>query len=486
MTSLDTIFNFAKFQYIEKYWVKNVPTDYPADATVDFSTQYDSEDTRQAVLTMEASLGTDESVVTEALPEDTYVSEYLGTFDVESRVDEEGNTIPLGRILLSPVQVQNSDAVDGVVALHYNEDNSTWENIEDAAIEDGYVYGTVESLSPIAVFTYRKDLEVKEGYLWKGLVGVYANGNPVRVYTTEEGKKVIENKITGKQYELTDKDTVLFGGTSDGTPLETTSISVEAGEYPKLSIKCGSQSPDVVTTLGTANVVVNDAKLGSVTGSSGKVHTDVVNITLNNTELSWTGAGESITYLASGNKDANADYTPETVATLNAPFYTKKVNVKFNNVKTQLGYVAANTGMTYTQEVNAEIKGGEIEYILLCASNGHTGSVVATVEGVKGTILQTNNRGIVDSVKATIKDCEITNLFVAGDDTDSTVTGITNLINLDIGKGTYKLIPGTQSGVEMTADVAAQTVGKVKYSRSADIEFADNTKSVLGDKLVLK
>ena len=39
-----------------------------------------SKEERQAVLEMEASLGTDESVVTEALPEDTYVSEYLGTF----------------------------------------------------------------------------------------------------------------------------------------------------------------------------------------------------------------------------------------------------------------------------------------------------------------------------------------------------------------------------------------------------------------------
>lgn len=488
MTSLDTIFNFAKFQYIEKYWNKVVPTDYPEDSGVEFSTRYDSEETRVAVLEMEESLGTEESVVADALPEDTYVSSYLGTYNV-SLVDEEGNeteTLEDGRILLSPVRVESSDAVSGVVALHYNEETSEWENIEDAGIVDGFVYGTVESLSPIAVFTIRRDLEVKEDYLWKGLIGVYANGNPVKVCMNDNNEGVIINKITGKSYVITSTDTVLFGGTSDGTPLESTSISVEPGEYPKLSIKAGSQSPTVQTSVKSVNLVMNSAKVASISGSSGCVHTDEVNFTINDCEYSWMGAGESITYLKSGNVDANKGYTPENVNTLAAPFWIKKVNVVLNNVKTTLGYVGPNTGMTFTKEVVAEINGGEIEYLLMCASNGHTESVVATINGVKGNIFQTNNRGIVDSVKASVKDSDISSLFVAGDNTDATVTGLTKLINLDIGNGKYTLIPGTQSGVEMTADVAAETVGKVKYSRTADMSFADNTKSVLGDKLVVK
>ena len=488
MTSLDTIFNFAKFQYIEKYWSQVVPDDYPEDATVEFSTRYDSEETRSAVREMEQNLGTEESVVTDFIPEDTYVSGYLGTFNVNSIVNEDGDPVVPedGKVLLSPVSVENSDAVTGVVALHYNEESSTWENIEDAAIVDGYVYGTINSFSPVAVFTIRKDIEVKEGYLWKGLIGVYANGNPVKVYTTEDGKKVIENKISGKQYELTTTDTVLFGGTSDGTLLDSTSVSVEAGDYPKLSIKAGSQSPTVQTTVGTVNVTVNDAKLASVSGSSGCVRTDVVNITLNNCELNWIGAGESITYLKTGNVDANAGMTPATVNTLNSKFWNKKVNVKYNNVTTELGYVGPNTGMTYTQNIVADITGGKIDYLLLCASNGHTDNVEATVSGVEAKIFQTNNRGIVDNVKATIKDSNIEKLFIVGDNTDTTVNGVTNSVNLDIGKGTYKLIPGTQGGVEMTADVAAEVVGKIKYSRSANMSFAENTKDVLGDKLVLK
>lgn len=487
MTSLDTIFNFAKFQYIEKYWNQGIPTDYPADATVEFSDTFDTEDERLAVREMESSLGTEESVVTDALPENTYVSSYLGTYNVQEIINEDGEVeIPENnRYLLSPVRVENSDAVDGVVALHYNAETEEWENIEDAAIEDGYVYGTIQSLSPVAVFTIRKDIEVKEDYLWKGFIGVYANGNPVRVYTDDEGHKLIENKITGKSYELTTTETVLFGGTSDGTPLDNTNISVETGEYPYLDIKAGSQSPEINTTLKKATVVVNDATIGCVSGSCGKVHTDVVNITLNNVVLSWTGAGESITYLKTGAVDANKDYTPETVDKT-APFYTDKVNYVMNNVTTTLGYVSANTGMTYTREVNAKITGGNIQYLLLCASNGRTGTVNATIDGVKAEIFQTNNRGIVEKVTATIDNSEIEKLFVAGDNTDSTVNGFTKSINLDIGKGTYQIIPGTQNGVEMTSDVAAETVGKVKYSRSANVTFADNTKDVLGSKLVLK
>ena len=388
--------------------------------------------------------------------------------------------------IVGGLAIEVNDSVSGIVGLHYNEQINGWEKIEDAEIVNGYAYGTVESLSPIAVFTVKKDIEVKEDYLWKGLIAVYGNGNPIRVYTNENNEGVIENKLTGKSYTLTSTETVLFGGTSDGTPLNKTSIAVEAGEYPKLDIKAGSQSPTIQTSVGTINLVINDAKVGSVSGSSGCVHTDLINFTINNSEFSWLGTGESITYLKSGNVDANKGYTPETVNTLKAPFWTKKVVLNLNNVKTELLYSSANTGMTFTKEVIVNINGGEIDYILLCASNGYTESVTGTISNVTGNIFQTNNRGIVNNVKAEIKDSVIPNLFVAGDNTDKTVNGVTNKVAIDIGKGTYTLIPGTQNGVEMTSDVAAKTVDKIKYSRSANITFADNTKDVLDGKLIMK
>ena len=494
MRSLDTISNFAKFQYIEKYWEKEVPKDLPEDAGVIITTRFDTEDERVAVLDMEANLNTEESVVAPVLPENTFVSGYLGTYNVTEIIDGENSEEPaegeesngLIPVLLSPVRVENSDAVDGVLAMHYNPETNEWVQVEDAAIrEDGYVYGTLNSFSPIAVFTFRKDLESKTGYLQKGQIIVYANGNPVKVYTTEEGKKVIENKISGKQYELTSTVTVLVGGSGDGTALDSTDIEICEGDYSTLAIQAGSYSPEVDTTLKVANLLANDCKLNSICGSAGHVHTDLVKMTLNNVTASWMGTGASICYLASGAVDANKDFTPDTVDET-APFFTKKVVLKATNLTTQLGYVSARTGMTYTKEIEAEFVGGKVDYILACASNGRTGSVKIKVDGVTAQFFQSNNRGIVESVNATIENSKIDNLCVLGDPTDSTVTGVTKSVSIDIGKGTYTLLPGTQGGVAASKEVIDAVVGKVKYSRSADITISQETKDLLGDKLIMK
>lgn len=476
MKSIDTLTHFAKFQYIEKYWTREVPDDYPIDADVEFDTQYDTIEEYEAVKEMESQLGTEESIVTEFIPEDNYVSDYLGTYNV-FRIDEDST----GPVLLSPNRIPDNV---GVIAMHYND--GTWENVEDVEVVDGYAYGTLDSLSPVSVFLTKKDIEVKEGYLWKGMIAVYANGNPIRVYTNEDNKGIIQNKVTGKEYEITSTETVLFGGSSDGTVIDECNISVEAGEYPSLDIKGGSQSPEVQTTNKLIKITAKDAKLGCISGAAGKVHVDELIINMKNVELAWFGAGESYTYLASGNKDANAGLTPDTVD-LNAPYWCKKVTIKAENVKTTLAYASANTGMSYTKEVKMDIVGGEIAYMLFCGSNGRTGSVTGSVSGgCVGQIFQTNNRGIVESVNVSIDDSDIQNLFITGDATDSTVTGVTKAVSLDIGKGTYALKLGTQGGVELTQEEATDVVGKIKYSRSANMTFDENVKSVLGDKLVLK
>ena len=478
MKSIDTISNFAKFQYIEKYWTKTVPTDIPKDATVSFSLKFDSDEEKDAVQEMEQNLGSEESVIVDFIPEDSFVSDYLGTYNVSENEDSEETED--GKILLSPQSIPDNV---NVIAIHYN--GEEWENITDVEIRDGYAYGSVTSLSPIAVFATKKDIEVKEGYLWKGFIAVYANGNAVRVFTDEDGKGKIQNKVTGKSYELTNTETVLFGGSSDGTFIDTCDISVEPGVYKKLDIKAGSQSPTVQTSNNNIKVVIRDAEIGCLSGASGCVHTENLEFDLKNVKLSWFGTGESITYLKTGNVDANKGLTPETVG-IDSPFYVRKAYVKADNVTTQLAYAGPNTGMTFTKEAKMDVVGGKIDYLLFCASNGKTDKVTGSVDGCKGYIFQTNNRGIVNSADVSIKNSDIPLLFVAGDNTDSTVTGVTNRINIDIDKGTYKLIPGTQSGVEMTTEVAAEVVNKVKYSRSANITFADNTKDVLGSKLVMK
>lgn len=479
MLSLDSISNFAKLQYIERYWKKEIPEDYP-ESDSEFSLQYDTLEERTAVREMEAAIGTEEDITTEAVPENTYVSNYIGTYNVTGEPGEN--------VLLSPVYVGD---VEGVIAMHYLQPDggeATWEAIEDAHVaDDGYVYGTVESFSPIAVFVVAKDIEVKENYVRNQTLYV-ANGNPVRIFV-EDDKTYIQNKNSGTKIEIVGvNNATVIGGTIDATPVKRTEVVVEPGVKIR-GIFCGSHNANQEkgTTVESANVVVNGATLVGVTGSSGNVHTAEVNITVTDSKItSHIGSGESICYMADGtNPDANKGFTPETLNGA-APYATNKVNINLKNTFVYLLYGGANTGMTFTNDVNMNIDGGEFNWCIFGASNGRTEKVSGTVANAKGNIFQTTNRGIVGNVSATIKESQFDMVFVAGDNTDATVTGVVNHVDLDLGSGTYKLIPGTNGGVEMTYDVAQEIVGKVKYSRSATMTYANNTKDVLGSKLVMK
>ena len=122
MKSLDTLTHFCKLEYIESIWKKPIPKDYP-EGTTSFSRRYDSEDERQAVLTMEENLATEESILADVVPETQFVSNYVGTYNVTGEPGEE--------VLLSPERVRTDD----VVAMHYVEvDNQSgeWVQIEDA------------------------------------------------------------------------------------------------------------------------------------------------------------------------------------------------------------------------------------------------------------------------------------------------------------------------------------------------------------------
>ena len=493
-------------EIIQKWTYKTVPTDYP-EATVDFSLAFEAEE-RKIVDDMEESLSTEESVIKEFIPEGNFVKKYVGVYDVTGEAGEQ--------ILLSPEKVSTSEAI----AIHYNAETEAWENVENVNVVDGYVYGDVSSLSPIAVFEVRKDLSVDENVI-PGVKSIIANGNPVRVLTetvtnevekTEEvikkdeegnpvkdenGNDVTETVTTTETEEVSKIFAVnLVSGTKIEIPLgtkyaivggfveadaENTRVSVIGVENPNLYVYAGtvSNNDDQVYKVNNATVIVKDSKINAVTGSLYKVKTENINITIDNSDITnFLACGQS--WNVSKRKDANkADCNKDSdMVVSNASF-----NV-INGSSVALFFQGGNSGYSYTAHTEAKVIDSTVDYMLTCGSNGRVEDAKLRIENSVVNNLQTTNRGKNGSAKVEAKSGQFTNIFVAGDANDSTVDGFVESVAYDFdSEVSGTLLLGTV-GKETLADNAI--VKFVKYSRSANIEIADNVKEVLGDKLIIK
>ena len=212
---------WIKEAIIPEYWYKGIPTDYPASSS-NFSLIM-TEAEKEAVKEMEENINTEESIIDpEIIPENSALGKYLGTFDVTGEAGVE--------TLLSPVRVPSD--VTGVAAYHYNEEEDKWTQIESATVKDGYVWGTLEEFSPIAVFTFRRDSYfVENDPNFKTPVFVCA-GIATKIYKDEEDKIIAEDGY-GKKTEITE-GTIVVGGTIDGSSLNSTSLYVGAVKLYKI------------------------------------------------------------------------------------------------------------------------------------------------------------------------------------------------------------------------------------------------------------
>ena len=255
---------------IPRYWEKRVPKGYPA-GTSEFSLPEVTEE-KVAIEEMEAKIGTEESIVSpDVIPEHEAVGKYLGSYFVEITIpvdeeveeseeekecpkegeatveipedpnapvvevtdtdaateepapEEEDTEEEVFVTLLSPVKVKDK-LTTGAVAYRYNDEEQTWDAIDNVEVVDGYVYGTLEDSGVVAAFTIRKDsyLDTSKS-MWPADVYV-CNGVKNRIYKDEEDKIIAETAY-GTKTELTE-DTYVVGGSYDGSSVESTDLTV--------------------------------------------------------------------------------------------------------------------------------------------------------------------------------------------------------------------------------------------------------------------
>lgn len=468
---------------IKKYWDKTLPGFIPASKSK-FSLKFDTEEEKEAVEEFEAALGTEESVVTELLPEGMFMSGYLGVYDVKGPRDE--------LILLSPEKV---DSKDNFMVLHY--ENEEWQVVEDVQLIDGYIWGTVpsfvdgeasgmtedeEELSPVAVVFYKKDIEVVQLDYFKDKVGV-ANGNPVQIIMNDNNEVVARSLASGKEINLTEEEAMtFFGGTSDNIDLDTTSVSVDRVNCSALRVYAGSIYYDENydnTYVKEANVTVTNSHVGGISCSYGMVRTELFNMTVENSIAMFTASGQ--TTISKLNKDANISLQRISMASAS---WVKKAIHNISNSEVQWLYTGGSSGYSYTVDAecnisNTNITGG----ISAGGSNGKSDNVVFNIDNVVAPNYSNVNRGIIGNTKTKIKSSKIDEVAVFGGSDEDINGTITGNISIDMNDGIYTIIAGKNGGEAVTD---ASQVEFVKVSRAADYTISDADLAVLGDKFIVK
>ena len=459
---------------IPRYWYKGIPTDIPKSSSV-FSFKYDTELEEEAVKEMENNLNTEDSIVTpEDIPENEKLSLYLGTYNVVGKPGE--------LTLLNPNTVGNKD-VD-VVAYHFvsgeNDVPGTWEKIEDTQLIDGYAWGTLDSFSPIAVFTTKPDTYFVEDGQYMGCPTYVANGIPIVVSLNDKGKTIVTDSY-GKVTEIP-ATTIIVGGSYD-RDLDSTNITVK-GNVKFKGIRAGSVRDGAEETpLRVGKITVNiegvDRPSAGVTGSYGAVRTDSIEINIKDSKLSFCGAGESIC----NKNDANKDWGQN--CSLASKAWIKVSRITLDNSFVECAYAGANCGYMYGDDVSIIAKNNSsATWFLACGSNGATNKAIATAKNSEIEYMQTTNRGPVEFSHLVVEGSKINFLFSTGDSTDSTVNGTVNKARVDIdAKSIANLYPGTNGGEVITAEVADEIIDRISISRSAEITYKEDADKILEKKI---
>lgn len=282
---------------------------------------------------------------------------------------------------------------------------------------------TVKAAEP----TYNADT----GYVLNGSQKCFfANGTEISIMERtdgQEGATIFWAEGT-KNVNVPNDINVFGGGHKDTTIYDNTKITMNGGKVK--NIFGGGLHESYVTT---SNIIVNG---GTITGSI-------------------TGGGANVF--------ANSDYCVDSnIPAENSLTKVTNSNVTINNGSSSTVF-GGGEGNSYTGNATVKINGGNFDYVTAGGSNGYTGN--SSVKVTSGTIgvLQSVNRGVMTAADVRVSGGTIKKLYVGGE-TDPSVTGKIDTINLDITGGTVveNLYLGTSGG---------QTIGTNGNNTKTDIDI---------------
>lgn len=265
----------------------------------------------------------------------------------------------------------------------------------------------------------------------------FANGTPITIEERTDSNSGALIKWNGGEKEVGPK-AYIFGGMHDEDEEVSTSITMNGGTVN--AVMGGGLH---LSNTKTSTVVINSGIINSVTGGG-------------------VGAGATM----AKNCPCGGYYaTPADLK--DSVTKTGTTNVTVNGGNITLLYGAGSSGYTRTEIANLKITGGTVEYVTAGSSNGSTGTANLEITGGILSVVQSVNRGKLESANVEIIGGDITNLYIGGE-SDPSVTGeITKKITMEVSGNAKvkKLQTGTNAGVLI--DTSTSEVVKAENIRIA-------------------
>lgn len=252
----------------------------------------------------------------------------------------------------------------------------------------------------------------------------FANGTPVTVEARTDGHDGALIKWDGGE-KAVPADTSVFGGShASDEKLESTNVTVNGGSLHNVFGGGLHKS-----SVGNSLVIINGGKFtGFIQGGGASSYT----ATCGHTQYA-------------GDKDGATTVVDNAIVVINGGEIAKDV-------------FGGGEGISYTKKASVTVNKsftGNIRYVTLGGSNGYTDDATALLKGGKIKVLQSVNRGFMETAEITVNGAEIENAYASAEGDDQKL-GVNKKAVINIISGKVKNVAPGQKGTpnENAADIS--------------------------------
>ena len=252
----------------------------------------------------------------------------------------------------------------------------------------------------------------------------FANGTPVTVEARTDGQDGALIKWDGGE-KAVPADTSVFGGSHESDEkLESTNVTVNGGSLHNVFGGGLHKS-----SVGNSLVIINGGKFtGFIQGGGASSYT----ATCGHTQYA-------------GDKDGATTVVDNAIVVINGGEIEKDV-------------FGGGEGISYTKKASVTVAKsftGNIRYLTLGGSNGYTDDATALLLGGKIKVLQSVNRGFMETAEITVNGAEIENAYASAEG-DNQKLGVNKKAVINIISGKVKNVAPGQKGTpnENAADIS--------------------------------
>ena len=325
----------------------------------------------------------------------------------------------------------------------------------------------------------------------------YANGTPITITAPIASGSNIGATITWDGgSENVSSNTIVFAGGGLDTDFSEGSIKMTGGRVSTISgggygVKENEIKYDTAKSadMGETHIEILGGRTAQIIGG-GYGYSDV-----ETAEIIMSGGSTGVIMgggIASIEKAGNV--IP--VAAKVSPCHVRDVTITVSGDKVsdyplasfngQGSIYGGGQGYSAVDNVTMNISGNidlTNSYVIAGGANGYTGNAVVNIIGGRLKIVQSLNRGIMDSSKINITGGTIKDLYAAGDSSDGSVKGEIGSVELNIIKGS---VTALHTGSTTTAKQnlpADNNVITARYGINAEIGNLEDAKTAFGNCL---